>query len=264
MSNMFTDAHIHILDTIKKIEKNPQNQKLSREAVFSSDIFFCASADKRDVFEEQERICLANSANFILSFGVHPQAPDEKEICFLEKLIKEKRIKAIGECGFDLFNSEFKATEKMQKRVWDIQTELAIQNSLPMIIHCRKALHLLFKDANRLKKISAIIFHGWAGSSVEANSFLQKGVNAFFCIGKGILRGQKAQIETAAKLDLTRLLTETDAPYMQLNGEPYSLPNDVKKVFNELARRRDIPSFESENLKTKIFQNFQSAYGIRS
>ena len=73
-------------------------------------------------------------------------------------------------------------------------------------------MHLIFDDVKTLKKINAFIFHGWSGSVTEARSFLKKGVNAYFCIGKGLLRRQKAQLETAATLEEDRILTETDAP----------------------------------------------------
>ncbi len=259
---MYSDAHLHILDAIKRsqIEK-PNNPKAYYDDIFMSDVYFCASAETKSVFEEQESICKAHSQSFILSFGIHPQRPFKREVLFLEQLIKEKRIKAIGECGFDLFSKEFKDFEKQQSEIWNIQLELAIENSLPMIIHCRKALDLIFKDIAKIKKLPSIIFHGWAGSYVEANSFLKKGVNAYFCIGKGLLRGQKAQIETGKKLELSHLLTETDAPYMSLKDQDFSLPVDIKQISSSLADLRAINGHSDiESFYLQIYENFKNSY----
>ncbi|MGI5066041.1 TatD family hydrolase [Treponema putidum] len=272
MTPMYTDAHVHILDTIEEL--NSQNIENPILKTFDKEIFFCASANEAIRFEVQEKICRENSKHFILSFGIHPQCPIEDEIPYLEKLITEKRIAAIGECGFDLFDEHYKSTLEAQKKVWNTQLNLAQKSNLPIVVHCRKGMHLIFDDAKTLKKISAVIFHGWAGSVTEARSFLKRGVNAYFCIGKGLLRGQKAQIETAANLETGRLLTETDAPYMSLKEENLSLPTDIKTVFSAFAELRakseGLSNYDEKNyknyteeLKDSIFENFKKAYNIR-
>ena len=269
---MYTDAHVHILDTIEEL--NSQNIESPILKTFDKEIFFCASANEAGRFEIQEKICRENSEHFILSFGIHPQCPIEDEIPYLEKLLIEKRIAAIGECGFDLFDEHYKSTLEAQKKVWDVQLNLAQKSNLPIVVHCRKGLHLIFDDVKTLKKVNAVIFHGWAGSVTEARSFLKKGINAYFCIGKGLLRGQKAQLETAATLEKDRILTETDAPYMSLKEENFSLPTDIKKVFSLLAELRaqseglsnyDEKTYKNyaEELKDSIFENFKKAYNIR-
>ncbi|UTC66221.1 MULTISPECIES: TatD family hydrolase [unclassified Treponema] len=268
---MYTDAHVHILDTIE--ESASQNIENSISKTFDEEIFFCASANEAARFEVQKKLCRENSEHFILSFGIHPQCPIENEIPYLEKLINSKKIAAIGECGFDLFDEHYRSILDEQKKVWKIQLDFALKSGLPIIVHCRKGMHLIFDDVKTLKKINAVIFHGWAGSANEARSLLKKGVNAYFCIGKGLLRGQKAQIETAANLEKKRILTETDAPYMSLKEEKFSLPADIKRVFSMLAEiRAESAGFlnydeqnhknYTEELKDSIFENFKKAYSI--
>ena len=272
MIPMYTDAHVHILDTIEEL--NSQNIENPILNTFDKEIFFCASANEAGRFEIQEKICRENSEHFILSFGIHPQCPIEDEIPYLEKLLTEKRIAAIGECGFDLFDEHYRSTLEAQKKVWKTQLAIAQKSNLPIVVHCRKGLHLIFNDVKILKKINAVIFHGWAGSVTEARSFLKKGINAYFCIGKSLLRGQKAQLEAASNLEAGRLLTETDAPYMSLKEEKFSLPTDIKKVFSAFAELRtkstglsnyDEKTYKNytEELKNLIFENFKKAYNIR-
>lgn len=271
---MYTDAHIHILDTLEEIKsKDFAELENCKNKVFDKEIFFCASADVSARFEIQEKICQAYASSYILSFGIHPQNPVITEICFLEKLIAEKRIKAIGECGFDFFNDAYKKNSDAQKKVWDIQVRFAQKAGLPLIVHCRKALHLIFSDAEKLKKVPAVIFHGWSGSIIEAHSFLRKGVNAYFNIGKGLLRGQRAQREVCKNMDFSRLLTETDAPYMTLKDEKYSVPVDIKAVVKQAAEIRlgdNGSSQEPENknmteeFRAHIFKNFKDAFNLHN
>ena len=152
--------------------------------------------------------------------------------------MEKKEIQAIGECGFDLFNDEYKQLLPMQQKVWDMQLRWAHNFQLPVVIHCRKALPLIFDSVPRLKKLPAVIFHGWGGSPQEATAFLKKGVNAYFSLGKAVLRGQKSVCAMAASFDSTRLLTETDAPYMRLKAEPYSHPRDIIAVTAQCANLR--------------------------
>ena len=181
---------------------------------------------------------LSGKQHVLFSFGIHPQNPVTDEAEFLYRLLETRQIQASGECGFDLFNDEYKQLLPMQQTVWDMQLQWAQEFQLPVVIHCRKALPLIFDSVPRLKKLPAVIFHGWGGSPQEASAFLKKGVNVYFSLGKAVLRGQKSVCAMAASFDSTRLLTETDAPYMRLKAEPYSHPRDIIAVTAQCANLR--------------------------
>ena len=256
---MYSDAHLHLYDYFTarrgKFELPP-------------DITVCASAYDPEEFIWQEAFSRQFSERVFLSFGIHPQVfasgnSGSDSVEFLKKLLDEKRIVAIGECGFDLYDRTFRATLEEQRRVWDIQVDAALRLELPLIIHCRKALHLLFADSRRLKEIKAVIFHGWPGSLREAESFLNRGVNAFFCAGKGLLRGDKSLMETIAGLPANRILTETDAPYMKLRGEPFSSPDDIRKVAAAVARLRGCTEIEVVESAYAVFMSlFATGRGV--
>ena len=218
----------------------------------------------------------------LFSFGIHPQNPVMDEAEFLYGLLENKQIQAIGECGFDLFDASFKELRPQQLKVWQMQVQWAAQFQLPLVIHCRKALPLLFAEIPRLKKVPAVIFHGWGGSPQEATSFLKKGVNAYFSLGKAVLRGQKSVCAMAATFDIRRLLTETDAPYMRLKAESFSHPCDIIAVTtlctalrsapditvtqyesSAAARANIIPADETiQQFSAIIEHNFYCAFGI--
>ena len=72
-------------------------------------MIFCASAHDPEEFRSQELYARMYPEQVVLSFGIHPQNPESSSRIFLETVIDEKRIAAIGECGFDLFTKDFQS-----------------------------------------------------------------------------------------------------------------------------------------------------------
>ena len=58
--------------------------------------------------------------------------------------------------------------------------EIAIKNNLPVVIHCRKANHKLFKYKKQLSKLPEVLFHSFMGPSAEALSLLNSDINGYF------------------------------------------------------------------------------------
>ncbi len=246
---MHTDAHIHLFDLHEAVSPEPE---------LVPDSLVCASAHSPQEFLWQENFARAMPGRVFLSFGIHPQDPRSDTIDFIESLIAERRIAAIGECGFDLFNEAFRARREEQRTAWDVQLAAAESSGLPLVVHCRKALSLLFADTRRLKRVGAVVFHGWEGSAREAQSFLDRGVNAWFCVGKGILRGDKSLLDTVRRLPVGRLLTETDAPYMAGRGERFTLPSEVIAVAERAAEVSNVPYSE---FNATVARSFISVFG---
>jgi len=242
---MYTDSHVHLYDAYRRTGELPS---------LSGDMLVCASAHDKDEFLWQEAFARSNPGRVLLSFGIHPQKPEQAELPFLEELVRSRRIRAIGECGFDLFDDTFRKTAKKQAEVWETQLEFALQADLPLIVHARKAMHLVFAATGRLKKARAVVFHGWPGSAAEAESFLKRGVNAWFSAGKGLLRGDRSLVETVKNLPATRLLSETDAPYMQCKGELFSVPGDIRTVVAAFARIRECGEAELAGILSRSFR----------
>ena len=247
---MYCDAHIHLFDYFNKTDT---------QSIPDSDLSFCASAHDPEEFRVQELYAQRYPEQAVLSFGIHPQKPASSCRIFLESLIEQKRIAAIGECGFDLFNNDFKATLSEQKTVWDFQVEMAKSSGLTLVIHCRKALDLIFADSRRLSKVSSVVFHGWSGSLREAQSLLDRGINAYFCAGKSLVWGDRSLVQTVAGLPVSRLLTETDAPYMQSRGESWSSPQDIRGVAAVCA---GLSKMELTDFLCAVRGNFKAVYGI--
>ena len=198
------------------------------------------------------------------TYGIHPQSPllknkslIEEELSYMENLIIDKKIIAIGECGFDFFTPEFKSTAAEQEAVFNEQLFLAQKYNLPLVLHLRKSIEKIFTYSRQLKKIPAVVFHSFPGTLREAQSLTNHGINAFFSFGKPILNGKKASIDCVQNLPLQNLLFETDAPYQTLKGETETVPTDIKKVYRKACELRKI---NLEELSETVFMNFQIAF----
>lgn len=241
---MYTDAHIHLKDIADRMDGT---------VVLPGNTLVCASAWNRDEFLMQESLCAEYPGWVFLSFGIHPQNPDRSMIPFLEQLVAEKRIAAVGECGLDFFSDEYRSNRADQEYVWDAQRSIALNSGLPLILHGRKAMAEFFAVSGSLARCSAVVFHGWGGSPVEARSMLDRGVSAYFSVGKALLRGHRNLANTVRMIGTDHLLSETDAPWMPLRGEAYSVPEDIVSVVRAMAETRGLGEDE---LKEQLLQNF--------
>ena len=223
---MISDAHFHLKQLL---EISPEQADFIKENNFSG---FCSCRTLEEV-EFVENFIAKNSETadkLKISFGIHPQAPDEKELKTLEKLISENRIAAVGEIGLDRFNEEFAKTIELQKKLFVIQLETAEKAGLPVILHIRKAIQEIFEQIRILKKLKKVVFHSYSGTAEEAISILNHGVNAYFSFGNALLNGHKKAVETVRILPEERILTETDAPYQPKKGENFSKFSDILQI----------------------------------
>ncbi|MCK9170055.1 MAG: TatD family hydrolase, partial [Treponema sp.] len=197
-------------------------------------------------------------------FGMHPQMPVLENADFMELLLKEKRIQAIGEAGFDFFTKELRSDSSRQEEAWNIELELAAFYKVPVIVHCRKALDRMFRDSEKLGKITAVVFHSFSGNPSDAHSLLRHRVNSYFSFGKPLICGDKSAIACVKELSGDRLLMETDAPYQTLKNENATNPAEITRVYETAFHLRTERSqnLHSEDFSAQIFSNFKAAYGI--
>ena len=242
---MISDAHFHLKQLL---EVSPESADFIRKNDFSG---FCSCHTSAEV-EFVENFIAQNpgtAGKIKISFGIHPQDPEEKELKTLEKLISDKRIAAVGEIGLDRFSEEFAKTFDLQKKLFAAQLDMAEAAKLPVILHIRRAIPEIFEKIQELKKIEKVIFHSYCGTAAEAESILNHGVNAYFSFGNALLNGHKKAVETVRFLPEERILTETDAPYQPKKGENFSKPQDILQILDKIAEiRSDLSNFSEKPL----------------
>lgn len=233
---MISDTHLHLKQLLAV---SPEQADFMKENDFEG---ICSCRTLQEV-EFVGDFIMKNPwalSRLKISFGIHPQAPDEKDLKILEKLILENRIAAVGEIGLDRFSVEFASTFDLQKRLFAAQLETAGDAGLPVILHIRKAISEVFGEIRRLKKIKKVIFHSYSGTAEEAASILNHGINAYFSFGNAVLNGHKKAFETIKILPEDRILTETDAPYQPKKGETFSKPADILQIRAKIEEIRSV------------------------
>jgi TatD DNase family protein len=272
---VLTDAHCHPFDLAPLF---PQMEQERRKL----GVIAAASSYNTEEFTHNEKLAHnaaeENAASLLLCFGVHPQLPAVKEkegypftetdlndsVTILQNLAEAGKIAAIGECGFDLYNAEFKETEKTQDALFAAHLEIAVKYGLPIVLHVRRAMHKIFAAENELSKCKAVIFHSWSGTLEEARSLLRHGINAYFSFGNTIMLNHKQAIQCCSSLPVERLLTETDAPFQPRRGEKFSTWADLPLILMAAAelRSESVGKIEVGELERRIEDNFRNAFAI--
>jgi len=243
----------------------------------------CAAASSYNMEEFTHNEILSHNAAaeeiapLLLCFGLHPQLPAVKiknneqftekdlndDIVTLQNLATAGRISAIGEFGFDLYNAEFRETEKIQDAIFTAHLEIAVNYSLPVVLHVRRAMHKIFVEEKKLSKCKTVIFHSWSGTLEEARALLRHGINAYFSYGNVIMLNHKQAIQCCSLLPLERLLTETDAPFQPRRGEKYSCWADLPLILKTMSQLRSESAntvIDVKELENQIEANFHAAF----
>lgn len=207
-----------------------------------------------------------SSAEIFACVGLHP-ADNAAEI-FDEKkyaaLLKEPRVVAVGECGFDYFHMKEKTEEakKKQREIFEKQIRLAIEHSKPLMIHSRDAYQDTFEVLSSYKKqygdkVRGDI-HFFAGTIEDARKFLDIDFTLSFT---GVVTFAKSYDDVIKFAPLEMIMSETDAPFV--SPAPYrgkrNEPSYVAEVVKRIAEIREEPL---EEVKKALVSNAFRVFGL--
>ena len=235
---MILDSHIH------------SGQCKSFQITQTKDYFCLSCASSEEEFIQQKK----NESDFrkrngrktiFCGFGVHPWYLSNKNLELLEEKLKSNSIDFIGETGLDYFSPELRNTAENQREFFEKQIKLALEYDKVLLVHGRKCIEDFFRLKDLLKKLRAVVFHGWSGTYIEAEKMLSEGNNFFFSFGKELIKGRKKSVECAERLPYGVILMETDAPFMNLKGEDATEPEQIISVYKEVCRLKKI-SFDPD------------------
>ncbi len=244
----FFDAHFHFSECMR-FEKPSDSL-----AVFEK-YYGCSCAHSAEEWENQKNaLDSAEKIHILKSFGLHPQNPAVENAEFLENLLRNNELDAVGEAGFDFFTEEFRKNFERQDEAWHIQLELAEKYQKPLVVHCRKAMQNIFKEIDALKNIPAVLFHSFPGPVEEASSVLRRLPDAYFSYGKQILNGNKKVLSCVKNLPLKNILLETDAPFQCLKNERFTSCAEIKRVYQAAFEVRG--ELTPEIIKNNFFTLF--------
>ncbi|MDY3268778.1 MAG: TatD family hydrolase [Phocaeicola sp.] len=155
-------------------------------------------------------------ANCYPLMGFHPTSVDadwEKRLSVVEKTLRSGyKFYGIGEVGMDLYWD--KTYIKEQMKVFDIQTQWAIEFNLPLIIHCREAYPEMLEVLSKYKGTSLRgIFHSFGGTVDEAQALMEY---PNFMLGiNGVVTFKKSTLpDVLREVPIEKIVLETDSPYL--------------------------------------------------
>ncbi len=160
-----------------------------------------------------------------LMAGIHPLFINETDKTTLRHIREIARIEpkcvAIGEIGLDYF--EKNVDRETQKRVFQLQLELAMELNLPVNIHLRRAFPDFLKIIRQFPKLT-IVMHMYSGSAEFARQLMLSVPETFFSFGGPAIRKNAHKTHKVLRsLPIERILVETDAPDLPPPG--MTMPN---------------------------------------
>ncbi len=180
----------------------------------------------------------------------------EEEFAFIEK--NKGKVAAIGEVGMDFYWAKKEETYGQQTENFRKIIRFTSKLRKPIIIHSRKAeeecLDILEQEIN-LKNEIPVILHCFSGRKSLITRAAALGY--YFSIPPNILRSGSFQ-ELVKKVDITQLLTETDAPYLSpfpgQRNEPAFILESIRKI-------AEIKKITVEEAAEKIWENYGKVFG---
>ncbi len=189
------------------------------------------------------------------TLGVHPHNAKEFDRSTYD-LLKEainssSKIVAVGECGYD-FHYHHSSVED-QEFAFEKQLDLALELSLPVVIHTREAEQKTIDtlDKYRSKGLKGV-FHSFTSSLALAEYALDAG---FYISFNGIATFPKSELvrEVLKMVPIEKILLETDAPFLSpvpVRGRT-NVPGNVGIIGTHLAEFLGIPAKEFA-IQTKL------------
>ena len=235
---MYFDSHAHLDDGRFDADRAEIFADLPRRGVGLLMNVGC------DLPSSERSVALAHAYDFVYAaVGSHPDDADqvdEARILTYRKLARHPRVKAIGEIGLDYHYED--VPRDVQQHAMRLQLALAEELELPVVIHEREAHGDALTIIDEYPSVKGV-FHCFSGSPELANELVRRGWYIGFT-GVVTFKNARKAVETAKAIPLSRILIETDCPYMA--PEPYrgrrNDPSYVPLVAQKIAELRGLPA----------------------
>jgi len=221
-----------------------------------------------DRIDDQLALAAAHPSYIRLALGLHPKKCGQtnwEDRDILRQYVLNNPVVAIGETGLDYHLLPEELDKTCQKQWFLYQIALAHERQLPLILHIREAdedaLEILSQHRHLL---CGGVAHCFGGDYETAMAYIGLG----FAIGIGgrLLQEDPQSLllqDAVARIPLTSLLVETDAPYILPDIRCLDCSGKQRKkvrntslilpaVIERIAQLRQMPAEEVENI---IYRN---------
>jgi len=169
------------------------------------------------------------------------------------------KVIGVGECGLDYYYTQDTSIKKKQWKLFESQIKLALDNDLPIVIHCRDAFDDLFSILDQYPEMhSRFDVHCFTGDRDIARKVLE--YDGFFGIGGIATFANGESLRDAIEyIPQNKLLVETDLPF--LSPVPHRGKTCLPEYINDVAQKiADIKGIELKEMWTQLRLNVSSLY----
>jgi len=156
---------------------------------------------------------IARSYDFIYTtIGIHPHEAGIMDFEEILPFFNDRKVVGVGECGLDFYKN-YSPREK-QIEVFKRQIELAVEKSLPLVIHSRNAMDEILKILEEKDPWkNGVLFHCFSGDETSATEIVKRGGYISFA-GNITYRDTESVKSLIRKIPDERILLETDCPFL--------------------------------------------------
>lgn len=250
-----THAHIYaeqFKDDIAEVLERSQETGIQK--IVMPNIDHTSIDGMMELEEKNPGFCLA-------TMGLHPCSVDkgfEKELYIIEEWLNKRDFVAIGEMGTDLYWD--KTFIDQQVEAFKIQVEWAKKFKRPIIIHCRESLDMTIDLVESLKTDELTgVFHCFNGTVEQAERIA--GLDFYLGLGGVTTFKNSGMDQVVPKLDLDRIVLETDSPYLAPvpNRGKRNEPSYLELVAQKIA---DYKEMSLDDLKSKTTENANKLFKL--
>ena len=242
------DTHAHVCFSAYDLDRDEVLARAFQEGIKKLIHPCCNLEELNTLIELAQKYQGDNCIKIFSAIGVHPtefESWTESATDFIETALnnpdQKNFIKAIGEAGLDYYHVSSAEDQKKQQEIFIKQILIAKKYNLPLIVHTRDAwedtLRILQEHYPCNREANNGVLHCYTGDLEFALQAIERG---FYISWSGVLTYKKNSHfrEIAGKLDLERVLVETDCPFLapqQFRGKRNE-PSYVRHVAEVLAQ----------------------------
>lgn len=159
------------------------------------------------------------------------------------------KIVAIGEVGIDFFHIKDAKNQKLECDIFADVIKLANEIKKPLIVHSRKAEGRVLELLEKAKV--PVDLHFYCGNAEQVKIGVERGY--YFSIPTSVMLSKTLK-KLAKRVPIDRILTETDAPYLNPNGR--NDPSFIRESIKKIAELKNVSVREMEEQVWKNYQKF--------
>lgn len=207
---LFVDTHSHLY-----LEQfNADRSSVVNRAIESGVKYMLLPNIDAESYTALKELNLSFPKNCLPMMGLHPGSVKENyldELNFVEKELFSNKFVAVGEIGIDLYWD--KTFFSFQQEAFIRQINWALELNLPIVIHARDSYSEIFEILEKEWNTNLKgVFHSFTGTVNDAQKIVEMGF--YLGIGGIFTFKNSALSEIIKKIDISRLILETDSPYL--------------------------------------------------